>query len=207
MYIPPFNRVEDPRKIRDFIHAHGFATLVTQEDGGMQASHLPVLLDESGEGDSIRGHMARANGQWRSFDGAREVLCMFHGPHAYVSPSWYEARVAVPTWNYAVVHAYGVARVEADAAFLKKVIWDTTSKYESRMPAPWGMDLPQEYLESMMRAIVAFSIRVTRVEAKFKFGQNRPPADQAGMLRGLEESGDPQGRSLAEMIRREGGPG
>jgi len=205
MYIPSFNRVEDPRTIRAFLHAHGFATLVTQEDGRMQASHLPVLLDESQQGDSLRGHMARANGQWKSLDGVREVLCIFHGPHAYISPSWYEAKVAVPTWNYAAAHVYGVARVETDAAFMLKMLRDTTSKYESGMPSPWGMDLPKDYMESMMRAVVAFSIRITRIEAKFKFGQNRSPEDQAGVLRGLEGSGDPESRRLAGMIRRQGG--
>ena len=173
----------------------------------MQASHLPVLLDESDQGDSLRGHMARANAQWKSLDGEREVLCMFHGPHSYISPSWYEAKVAVPTWNYAAAHVYGVARVETDAAFLRKVVEDTTSKYESGMPSPWRMDLPQDYLGSMMKAIVAFSVRITRVEAKFKFGQNRSPEDRAKMLRGLEGSGDPESRRLAEMIRRQGGPG
>jgi transcriptional regulator len=205
VYTPSFNRVDDPRTIRAFIHAHGFATLVTQEGGQMQASHLPVLLDESGEGDSLRGHMARANAQWKSFGGDREVLCLFHGPHSYISPSWYEAKVAVPTWNYAVAHVYGVARVETDAAFVRRVVEDTTSKYESGMPCPWPMDLPEDYLGKMMGAIVAFSIRITRIEAKFKFGQNRSPEDQAKMLRGLEESGDPESQRLAGMIRRQGG--
>lgn len=201
MYTPSFNRIEDPRVIRGFIHAHGFATLVTGAGAPLEASHLPLLLDESDQGDRLRGHMARGNAQWKRFDGSGEALCIFHGPHAYISPSWYEAAVAVPTWNYATVHVYGAPRLEEDPAFLRQVVADTTHKYESAREAPWPMDLPEDYMASMTRAIVGFSVAVTRVEAKFKFGQNRSAQDQSKMLRGLEDSHDPGARELAAMIR------
>jgi transcriptional regulator len=208
MYIPPANRVEDLATIRAFMHSHGFATIVAHADGPMQASHVPVLLDESPSGDTLRGHMARANEQWRLFSPDREVLCIFPGPHSYISPSWYEAKVAVPTWNYATVHAYGRPRIETDPAFLVKVLNDTTSKYESKMEVPWEMAvLPEEYVSSMMKAVVAFSIEITRVEGKFKFGQNRSAADQGGMMAALDGSPDPESRMLAEFIRgQNGGP-
>jgi|HubBroStandDraft_1064217.scaffolds.fasta_scaffold49570_3 transcriptional regulator len=204
MYIPAANRVEDPAKVRAFIHAHGFATLVSRAGDSDWASHLPVLLEESAQGERLLGHMARANEQWRHLATGGEVLCIFHGPHAYVSPSWYAAKLAVPTWNYAAVHVYGIPRLEEDGAFLRKILDDTTSKYESKREMPWRMEFPEDTLSAYMRAIVGFSVKVTRIEAKFKLGQNRSPEDQAGMLAGLENSGDPEGAALAKFIRKQG---
>jgi transcriptional regulator len=204
VYIPPANRLEDQGRIRSFIHAHGFATVVSQADGSPWASHLPLLLDESPGGDLLRSHMARANEQWRHFASGSEVLCIFLGPHSYISPSWYEAKVAVPTWNYAAVHVYGVPRVETDEAFVRKVLDDTVTKYESKREVPWRMDFPEETVAGYLKAIVAFSVRVTRVEAKFKLGQNRSREDQASMLAALEESADPESNALARFIRLQG---
>ena len=200
MYIPAFNRISDSSKINEFIHSHGFATLVTFGEDGPWASHLPFLFDEGEGGGRLRCHMARANEQWRHFESNPEVLCIFMGPHSYVSPSWYVAKVAVPTWNYAAVHVHGTAKVE-DEGFLRKTIVDTTEKYESRMPAPWKMPIPEDYVVSMMKAIVGFSIQITKVEAKFKLGQNRSREDQLGMLAGLEQSGALESLSLAKFIR------
>src|SRR4249920_938587 len=103
MYIPVPNRIEDPAKIRSFIHDHGFASVITHSGVSPYVSHLPVLLDHAPGGDTLRSHMARANEQWRHFASDAEILCVFHGPHAYVSPSWYASKIAVPTWNYATV--------------------------------------------------------------------------------------------------------
>jgi transcriptional regulator len=200
MYIPSFNRVSDPIEVNRFIHAHGFATLVTFGKEGPFASHLPFVFDEAEGGGRLRCHMARANEQWRHFETNPEVLCIFLGPHAYVSPSWYVAKVAVPTWNYAAVHVTGTAKLEDDA-FLRRTIEDTTAKYESGMPSPWKMPIPEDYIAKMMKAIVGFSVQVTRIEAKFKLGQNRSAEDQQGMLAGLEGSGHPESLSLAKFIR------
>jgi transcriptional regulator len=205
MYIPAFNRVTDSSRIHSFIQANGFATLVTFGKDGPWASHLPFLFDEEEGGGRLRCHMARANEQWRHFESNSEVLCIFLGPHAYVSPSWYVAKVAVPTWNYAAVHVHGTAKLEDDA-FLRKTIEDTTVKYESKMPSPWKMPIPEDYIASMMKAIVGFSIQVTKVEAKFKLGQNRSMEDQLSMLAGLEKSGSSEGAALAKFIRAQGPP-
>jgi transcriptional regulator len=205
MYIPAFNRVSDASKINQFIHAHGFATLVTFGKDGPWASHLPFVLDEAEGGGRLRCHMARANEQWRHFEANPEVLCIFMGPHSYVSPSWYVAKVAVPTWNYAAVHVRGRATLEDDT-FLRKAIVDTTDKYESKMPVPWKMPVPEDYVVSMMKAIVGFSIQITTVEAKFKLGQNRSKEDQLGMLAGLEQSGALESLSLAAFIKQQGNP-
>jgi transcriptional regulator len=204
VYIPAANRLEDPERIRAFIRSYGFATLITQAAGSPWASHLPLLLDASSDGDRLRCHMARANEQWRHFASGEEILCIFHGPHAYISPSWYEAKIAVPTWNYAVVHVHGIPQVETDPAFMRKVLDDTVTQYESGMQVPWRMDFPEDTVAAYMKAIVAFSVRITRVEAKFKLGQNRSAEDRAGMLSALEKSAYPESRSLAEFIRLQG---
>jgi len=204
MYIPDPNRVDDPAKVRAFIHAHGFATLVTQKDGIPCASHLPVLLDE-GEGShgSLRGHMAQANEQWRQFRPNQEVLCIFHGPHSYISPSWYESKVAVPTWNYATVHVYGFPQTIEDPTVLRKIVVETTAVYESKMTSGGGLELQEDLVAALLKTIVGFSIRITRNEAKFKFGQNRTREDQEAMLSVLASAKDPDSRALAEFIRNQ----
>jgi transcriptional regulator len=204
MYIPPLNRVDDPAKIAAFIHAHGFATVITQDHGRPWASHLPVLLDEkTGAHGTLRSHMARANPQWRHFASGNEVLCIFAGPHAYISPSCYVDQHTVPTWNYAVVHVYGKPVVLEDANELAAIVRDTTDKYEAKMPRPWTLPLSEREFGAMLKAIVGFRVAVTRVEAKFKLGQNRSDEDQAGMLRALREASDCGSRELAEFIVRQ----
>jgi transcriptional regulator len=201
MYIPVANRVEDRRKINALIHAYGFATLITSQSGALCAIHLPVLLEESANGwGTLRSHMARANEQWRELVSGQETLCIFSGPHSYISPSWYVMQHTVPTWNYATVHVYGIPTI-VDNAALKKIIFDTTEKYESSMPKPWRIPLSAREVDAMLKAIVGFTIEITRVEAKFKLGQNRSEEDQESMLKALEQSTDSSSRDLAEFIR------
>jgi transcriptional regulator len=195
MYIPPPNRIEDRETINAFIHAHAFATLITNSSGKIVASHLPVLFDE--QANVLRSHMARANEQWKRF--ADEVLCIFHGPHAYISPSWYEQQHTVPTWNYAVVHVYGKPTL-VDETELKKIVFDTTAKFESMMPAPWKIPLSEKEIAAMLKAIVGFRIEIVRVEAKFKLGQNRSREDQEKMLRQLQTAPDDESRGLGKFI-------
>lgn len=190
MYIPRFNRLEDREKINAFIHAYGFATVITDRGGVPWASHLPVLLQEGGQGNgTLRSHMARANEQWRHFAPDREVLCIFHGPHAYITPSWYVQQHDVPTWNYAAVHVYGLPRIVDEHDALKQIVMDTTEKYEALMPQPFTLTLSDAELDGMLRAIVGFEVEITRVEAKFKLGQNRSAEDREGTVRGLASSG------------------
>jgi transcriptional regulator len=205
MYIPAFNRVADQSKINAFIRAHGFATIVTQKDGALWASHLPVLLDENAKvHGTLRSHMARANEQWRHFTPEQEVLCIFQGPHAYISPSWYVMQHTVPTWNYAAIHVYGIPALIEDLSALKQIVYDTTQQYESPMPKPWAIPLSEEEFDAMGKAIVGFKIEITRVEAKFKLGQNRSQEDQASMLHALQNAPDTASRELADFIVKEG---
>ena len=198
MYIPALNRVEDRQAVNAFIHEHSFATLITTGDNGIVASHLPVLFDE--QANVLRSHMARANEQWKHFDGKGEVLCIFHGPHAYISPSWYEQQHTVPTWNYALVHVYGKSSI-VDEAELKQIVFDTTAKFESSRPVPWKIPLSENEIAGMLKAIIGFKIAITRVEAKFKLGQNRSREDQDKMLRSLQAAPDDESRALAQFIQ------
>src|SRR5437868_4241934 len=143
--------------------------------------------------------MARANGQWKHFASGEEALCIFHGPHAYISPSWYEEQHTVPTWNYAVAHVYGRPSLVGEAE-LKQIVLETTAKFESSMPNPWKMPLSEQEIGGMLKAIVGFKIEIKRVEAKFKLGQNRSPEDQAKMRRSLLAAPDEESRALGRFI-------
>ncbi|MFO1449897.1 MAG: FMN-binding negative transcriptional regulator [Opitutaceae bacterium] len=207
MYIPAAYRVDDRARAYDLIRNHGFATLVTEGEGAPFASHLPFLLDLDATGQPrLRSHLARANPQWTQFRPGKEVLVIFHGPHAYISPSWYVSKVAVPTWNYATVHVYGVPELIEDRAALRALVDETTEKYESSRPQPWRLEMPEAAVDGLLRSIVGFGVTVTRIETKFKLGQNRSAADQDGMLAALEMSSDAEARSLGAFIRRQRAP-
>ena len=199
MYIPAHNRVEDRETINAFIRAYGFATVITNRAGVPFASHLPVLLDEAG--GTLRSHMARANEQWRHFTLEGEVLCIFHGPHAYITPSWYVQQHDVPTWNYAAVHVYGLPRIVDDHDALKQIVIDTTEKYEALMPQPFKLTLTDAEIDRMLRGIVGFEVEITRLEAKFKLGQNRSAEDREGTVHGLANSGHLPSIELAEFTK------
>ena len=204
MYIPKAFHVSDSSVLEAFITHHGFATLVSTVDGRLFATHLPLLLDrtESAQG-VLLGHVARANPHWRAFDGQQEALAMFHGPHAYISPSWYTPSPAVPTWNYAVVHVYGVPRVVDDEVWLAHLVDRLVARYEADMPVPWPGVLPAAFKADLLQAIVGFTMEITRVEGKFKLGQNRPPGDQLGVVRQLEVSADPIAQALGELTKQQ----
>lgn len=203
MYIPDAFRVGDRDIVEQFITSHGFAVVVSQTRDGLFATHVPVLLDRDGDRDVLLGHVARANPHWRSFDGHGEALVIFQGPHAYVSPSWYGRSPAVPTWNYAVVHAYGRPRVVDDESRVRAILERLVARHEATThPEPWtASDLPPEYVDRMTRAIVGFEIQVDRIEAKFKLGQNRSREDIEGVIAGLIDAGSSDSRALAEFTR------
>jgi transcriptional regulator len=198
MYIPAHFRVEDPALLLPLMERYGFATLVTVQDGSPFATHLPLLLRRSP--DRLVGHMARANPQWRGLVQQREVLALFQGPHAYVSPSWYESAPNVPTWNYAVVHAYGTARLLEDPTEVLALLGDTVTQYESGRATPWRLEDAADYTQRLLSGIVAFELRLTRLEGKFKLSQNKGAADRAGVIAALEASADPLERELARMM-------
>jgi len=195
MYIPKHFIVEDPQWIRAFMQANAFATLVTTLRGQLFATHLPFLYDPAPAPlGTLRAHMARANPHWESF-GESQQLAIFTGPHAYVSPTWYEADTpAVPTWNYTAVHAYGKARIVDDPGAVRELLRELTDREEEgRSPRYTVEGLDQEYLAHMARQIVAFEIPLTRIEAKAKLSQNRTPAERRRVA-------DALGGELAELM-------
>jgi len=198
MYIPSAFRVDDRASLYDLIEQNSFGTLVTVLDGIPFASHIPFILDR-GRG-VLLGHVARANPQGRSVDGTAEALVIFQGPHAYVSPSWYAAAPAVPTWNYAAVHVYGVPRLLEQAPLLD-LLRQLVRRYETGRERPWPMALPADYERKMLQAIIGFEIPLTRVEGKFKLSQNRSSEDRRGVIQALE-AGDDGERALAEFMAR-----
>jgi transcriptional regulator len=203
MYLPNSFRENDPAALHELIREHNFGILVTQHEGAPFATHLPFLLDaERGPHGVLLAHMARANPQWRDFGGG-EALAIFQGPHAYITPSWYEAMPSVPTWNYAVVHAYGIPRIVDDHIELYAMLKRLVTNHEAPRPQPWPMDLTDEYMDRMMRAVVGFELQITRLEGKFKLSQNRSTTDQQRVAAELAASDATLDRAVAHMMQAE----
>jgi transcriptional regulator len=202
MYIPNAFRIADRQTALRLIARYDFATLVSHADEGFFATHLPFMLEQSGERELLCAHMARANPHWHHFDGTREAIVIFQGPHAYISPSWYASSPAVPTWNYAVVHVHGRPRIVEARTRVASILERLVARHESPMCQPWSTSaVSAEYLERMTNAIVAFEIDIDRVEAKFKLSQNRSEEDVEGVIRGLTSEGGQEGSALAEFTR------
>ena len=202
MYLPPQFIEKDEAKIAAVIRAHSFATLVTIGGAAPFASHLPLVLQPArGSRGTLIGHVARANPQWQHFVSGAEVLAIFQGPHAYISPGWYPTPNMVPTWNYVAVHVYGIARIVDDTAAFAEILQLTIDEYESGRPTPWRDELPIDHKAAMMKAIVAFEIEIARVEAKFKLSQNRKPEDIAGAAAALSQSDNQTERELAALMK------
>lgn len=203
MYVPAHFEVTDREKLFTVMREFSFAMVVTHDGGEPCGSHLPILLDDSDpDRPRLLGHMARANGQWRQF-GKANVLVVFAGPHGYVSPAWYETEKVVPTWNYVAVHAYGRPEIIEDAAALQTLMDRTVEYYESGRDNPWKAELPEDFRDSLLRAIVGFEIPIERLEGKFKLSQNRPPEDVAGAMEGLRANRSAADHELADWMERE----
>ncbi len=202
MYIPKAFREDDINTLHTFMRTYSFATLVTQQDGVPFASHLPFLLDtEHGPRGTLLAHMARANQQWQAFDSAQEVLVIFQGPHAYISPSWYEVELSVPTWNYTAVHAYGLPRLIEEQTSLYNLLKTLIHTHEARLENPWPFQLPADYIQKMMQSIIGFEIRITRLEGKFKLSQNRTATERNNVITALQASPDTLATGVAELMR------
>ena len=200
MYSPSYNRVEDRPELLAFLRANNFPILVTGTGGVLHASHLPVTIHEQGPQIVIDMHMAKNNPQWKEFFDD-EVMVLFAGPHAYVSPSWYADEERVPTWNYAAVHAYGVPAINSD---MKAKAESQRRLIESLDPAwlPKHDALSREYVDRMLDGIVNFSIPVARIETRWKLSQNRGRREMELIAAALEKSGDAGERALAALTRR-----
>lgn len=202
MYIPEHFREDDRGTLHDLIERYSFATLISQHEGAPNATHLPVLIQRNrGEYGTLLAHIAKANPQRQALEDRQELLIIFQGPHAYVSPSWYAPGPAnVPTWNYAAVHAYGQARVLAGAGALD-VVRSLTEANEARFEKPWELNGDSPAMRKMLDNIIAFEIEITRLEGKFKLSQNRPVADRLSVAIQLADSSDETESELAKWMR------
>ncbi len=200
MYVPKAFAVEDVVQLQDFMDEFNFATVVTARNGELTASHIPFFLDRSVEPyGMLRAHVAIGNPQLEDFRAGSRALVIFQGPHTYVSPSWYVQPQNVPTWNYTVVHAYGVPRImdqQAMVALLKNLV----GKHESAFQKPWDFDPADPFVQRQMPAIAGFEIKIEKLQGKFKLNQNRTPADRAGVIEALSASEDPQQQSVARLM-------
>jgi transcriptional regulator len=203
MYIPAAFRETRAEVLHALIREHSFATLISRLDGELFATHLPILLDAArGPNGTLVGHMARANPHWRAFSSeSEESLAIFQGPHAYISPNWYTSELAVPTWNYSAVHAYGRPRVMDDAERVRALLEETVGTFESGLPDQWSTArVGDEYVTKLAQGIVAFEMPVGRLEGKRKLGQNRPVADMRSAAAGLQANGDAVGQAVARQM-------
>lgn len=200
MYIPEFNRVEDRAVALAFMQANPFAILVSTTNEGPFATHLPILVREVDGQLQLRGHVAKANPHWKSINQDQESLVIFHGPHAYISPTLYEIPESVPTWNYAAVHAYGKGTVFTEEARLNQFLQELIAQFDSSYAAQWPA-LSEQYRNRMVQHIVGFEINATRVETKFKLSQNRTQAEQGNIIKSLQSSSDSSAAAVATLMK------
>jgi transcriptional regulator len=209
MYQPPHHREDRLDVQHAFIRAHPFGTLVTMSAGRLVANSIPFVLEDASPYGILKGHVARANTQWRESDPQPEALVIFQGADRYITPTWYPTKrehgKVVPTWNYEMVHAWGSLRAIEDRDWLARQVRALTNQHEAARSEPWAVtDAPPTYIEAQLRGIVGIEIPVTRIEGKWKVSQNRPEADRAGVVEGLRASGDGESLVMAALVEGRG---
>jgi transcriptional regulator len=196
MYLPPQFKEEDVPTLHEAIRQARVASFVTLGASGLVASHIPMLVDPApGPFGTLRGHIARANPQWRDVVAGSEALAIFLGPNAYVTPSYYatkrETGKVVPTWNYVAIHAYGTAEFIDDPEWLRTLVTELTRTHEAGRATPWAVsDAPPDFVAGMLRSIVGIKLPIARLEGKWKMSQNRPAVDHPGIIAGLAEDSE-----------------
>lgn len=200
MYVPPHFAQTDAATLHAFIERYSFGLLVSDAGGEPFATHLPFLLERTaGPHGSLVGHLARANPHWQTLEG-RTALAVFSGPHAYVSPTWYETENMVPTWNYTAVHAYGRVSLIDDRAELLDILRRSVAVYEAAMPRPWVLDTAAVFVDRLVGQIVGFRLPIDRLEGKWKLGQNHPVERREKVIAALQ-AGDGDAPAVAELMR------
>jgi transcriptional regulator len=205
MYLPAHFAEQRPEVLHALMREHPFATLLSSDAQGLAADHLPLRLAIDAAGKArLRGHVARANPLWRTAADS-DVLAIFHGPQAYVSPSWYPSKhehgKAVPTWNYVVVHARGRLTTFDDPLRLRDLLDDLVDHHEAGLPQPWRVaDAPPEYIDKMLTAIVGIEIDIATLEGKWKVSQNQPAANRAGVVAALRTQDGENENAIAALV-------
>jgi transcriptional regulator len=207
MYQPLPHRQEQLEAQHALIGSHPLGLLISHGAAGLEANSIPFLIDpQASKLGTLQAHMARANGQWRGLSAASDVLVIFQGGDHYITPGWYETKretgKVVPTWNYVMVQARGRPRVIEDAGWLRAQIEALTTRHERARAKPWAVgDAPDDFIEIQIKAIVGVEIEITDIAGKWKASQNRPAADRAGVIAGLEALGDEASLEMASIVR------
>ncbi len=200
MYIPQHYKNEDLSEVKEFIVAHSFGILVNDLEGKPWATHTPLeLTTDSGGRDILIGHIAKANPQWRAFAGNPRVLCIFHGPHSYVSSSWYKEE-EVPTWNYIAVHVYGSLQVmteEEVLAWLSSLV----DHHEAGEKDPVSLHRMSDATLRQVRGVVGFRIQIEEIQAAYKLSQGREE-DHARIISELSSKKDPGSKEISGIMNK-----
>ena len=205
MHLPDHFRVEDVAEMHALMRGRPFAALVSAGPSGLYGSHLPTVLKDEGPNGVIECHLARANPHWKDLAAGGEAMMIFQGPEGYITPNWYTTKAqtgkAVPTWNYAIVHAYGRPEVMKDKEWLLRHVSELSDQQERTEAHPWKVsDAPASYIDVMLRGIVGFRFAITRLEGKWKMSQNREPQDRVGVVGGLKARATGDDLAIAEAI-------
>lgn len=206
MYVPKFNEEKDISVLHRLIKSKPLGAWTAISGGAIEVNHIPFVLKENdGELGTLVGHVARNNRIWQTLSVNQNSVVIFQGDQAYITPSWYPSKhkdgKAVPTWNYAVVHAYGIPRVFENPEELMAHITELTEIHEADQALPWKVsDAPQEYIDKLLAAIVGIEIPIAKIVGKWKLGQNRPDSDKLGIIAGLKSGSDHQSHSLADQL-------
>ena len=200
MYVPRYYAQEDRVKLFAFMHTNSFGILFSHTGEEPMASHLPFMIDEKVGGQGlIYGHMAKANRQWRYADG-QQVMVVFHGPHAYVPPTWYQEDNVVPTWDYVAVHAIGIFKALEGRSDIEESVSHLTDLHESSQPKPWEMDYTTEYADQMFKRIVGFQIEITDLKGKWKLNQNHSEVRRQRVSERMKAEGGEVNLQVAQLI-------
>ncbi|MEX1221129.1 MAG: FMN-binding negative transcriptional regulator [Idiomarina sp.] len=208
MHVPKQFKEDDKQKLQQYIRDYGFGVLVVADAQGIEANHIPFHLSTGGVESYglLQGHVARSNPIWQRLASGAQVLAIFQGPDAYVSPGWYATKAetgrVVPTWNYLAIHVQGNARIIEDANWLKQHLHQLTNQHEAAMKQPWSVDdAPADYTDRLMQAIVGIEIEIESLTGKLKASQNQPEHNRVTVKTGLEDTGEANNLAMAEFIR------
>jgi transcriptional regulator len=207
MYIPRAHQEDREPILHKLIEEQPFASLITVGSTGLFASHIPMVLEQNGAMGQLRGHISRANTQWRDYTPSVEALAIFSGPQHYITPNWYvekqETGKVVPTWNYVVVHAYGYLKVIEDGEWLMTHLASLINIHEADSPVPWKIgDAPADYIAAMTKGIVGLEMTIERLEGKWKVSQNRSEQDRNGVAKGLAELNTAESLEMKALVER-----
>jgi len=206
MHIPKAFEQNNQDHLHDIIAKHPFATLITHSESGIEVNHIPFFLDKPNGKYVLQGHIAKANPLWKSVNEQSEVLLVFHGPNCYISPNHYPTKKdngrAVPTWNYVAVHVKGVLTFRFDDEFKLRMLDNLTKQHEAEQETPWSIhDTPEQYINSMLPAIVGLEIKITAITGQWKVSQNQPEVNKQGVIEGLNKQQTNDALKIAELVQ------